>query len=151
MFRNMVACLCIALVPLSSTAFGALVEQRITPKYIAMYEERFEVKTVVRERIVEFRFTRFVHNQSIRVGEIVIRKGGRTLVACELFPSEDKTRVGYMFTVSRDYISESQFILSEHEFLVVPGHVPDRALPAPGGWVYQFHLRDFVSIADDLP
>ena len=74
-----------------------------------------------------------------RNATIDIRKDNHTLVKCQVRPWEDKTRVRYVFTVSRDVIPESEFTLSEG-----PAHKENEVPQPDGGTIYSFRLRDWV-------
>ena len=98
---------------LTSNAFGVVVLLDVSPKYVADPKNEFRVATEMQNGVVEFTITRFVGAARYCSAEIVIRKGGREVVACHLLPSRDESRVSYTFSVSPEYLSESDFLLWE--------------------------------------
>ncbi|MGO9114324.1 MAG: hypothetical protein ACLP9L_34340 [Thermoguttaceae bacterium] len=152
---RMLGILCIALAMLSSRAFGVIVEIEVNPKAVAEHKDKsLDVNTAKRPNgSVEFRITRSVPEGKYCSGEIVIRKGGHEVVRCQVEQVNDKSRVSFVFTVSPDYRSESDFIMSE-------GNCGDVTLEFPNGKTktskersderrLHLSLRDFVNYAGD--
>ena len=124
--KRMAAILGVALALLSTRAFGVSVDRgNITPEYAAKHKDEFRVETATRGGDIEFKITRFVAAGRCCSGEIVIRKASRTVVSCHVLPSEDKSRISYVFKVSADYVAESEFVLREGSWgafmLIEPG------------------------------
>jgi hypothetical protein len=143
--KRTIAIFCVSLAMLSSTTSGGMLSRTITPKSIKENKEAFKVETATHNGHVTFKFTRFVREHWYRIGEIVVRRGNQTIVECEVRPAEDKTRVQYEFTMARDAISESEFVLSEVDELKILGGKEGRTMPSGDGTTYHFHLRDYVA------
>jgi hypothetical protein len=127
-----------------------VVKQTITPEGIANTPGEFEVTaTPQEENTVEFKITRFVHESRHRIGNITIRKDGHTVVECSLqswpHPSHSKKpeSVCYLFTIAKDCISGSEFVLHESPLGELEGDKEHTPIPMPGGEIYHFRLRDF--------
>jgi hypothetical protein len=129
---------------LSSTAFGVVVELDITPQYVSKHKEEFKVETVMRGGNIEFKFTRIAKKRHYWVGRIVIRKDNKTVLKCQLRPSDEKNRVKnhvcYSFTVSKVFLTDSDFLLSEYGL----SKSDQFGIPEVGGTVYRFRLQDYV-------
>jgi hypothetical protein len=143
----------IVMTVLASYSFGEEDDVDVTDKYVAEHKDQFRVETSEREGSVKFTFTQFVHEPRYWLGNLKIRKAGRTLVDCQLLPAKDKSHVSFSFTVSQDVVSESGFVLYEAGF--ARAFLPDGKplvtqieMPQIGGGTnYHFRLRDFVSSA----
>ncbi len=86
--------------------------------------------------------------------EIVIRKGGRAVVTCHLLPSQDESRVSYTFTVSPEYLCESDFVLWEGRLGDFTEIGPDNTRvttvqPDFADVRFRFPLEDFVNSVRD--
>jgi hypothetical protein len=150
----MFATLCVALATVTSNAFGVVILRDISPKYVAEHKNEFRVATAMRNGNVEFRITRFLQEARHCNAEIVIRKGGHKVVACQLLPTKDKSRVSYVFTVSPEYVSESDFFLWEGrlgEFTVIGADNTKVTTVEPdfADVRFRFPLRDFANSVGD--
>jgi hypothetical protein len=132
---------CIALVVMSSTAIGIVRDAEITPEYIAQHKGAFKVETTMRDGNVEYKVIRFASERRYWIGKILIRKNGRTIAECELRPLEEKTGVRYEFTLSREVIPGSTFILSENGL----SRVDHLEVPEIGGTRFHFRLQDYFT------
>ena len=107
----------------------------------------------MREGSVQFKVTRFVGEGRHCSGQIVIRKGGRAVVSCYVLPSEDKSRVSYVFAVSPDYISESDFFLWEGRWgeltIVARTNTKTTTKVREVDVRFPFPLRDFAKSVGD--
>jgi hypothetical protein len=133
-----------ALLILLSSAYGVVIESEITPKFIAEHKGEFEVKTKSHGDYMEFIITRVIHEPKHLIGDIIIRKDDHSVVECTLHASKDKTSVRFIFKLSPDYVSGSEFILSENSL----GKLGNQEIPLPGGDVYRFQLHKFINNAD---
>jgi hypothetical protein len=115
--RPIVVILCIALATLSSRAFGVIIEVTLHAKDFAKENKDFRVEAAMREGSIHFKVTRFAREGRHYSGKLVIRKGGETVVSCDVQTSEDKSRVSYVFNVAPEYTSESEFVLSEDRWI----------------------------------
>ncbi len=117
---------CFAFVMLTSHAFAFIVVLDLSPEYVAMHKGELSVATDMRNGNVEFKITRSVPKDWYSDGEIVIRKGGKIAFKGTLLPTKDKSQACYAFTVSPEYLSESEFTLAE-------GKWGDIVLEGPSG------------------
>jgi hypothetical protein len=139
---------------LASCSFGEEDDVDVTNKYIAEHKDQFRVETSVCEGgIIKFTFTQFAHEPRYWLGYLKIRKAGCTLVDCQLLPAKAKLHVSFSFSVSRDVVSESEFVLYENGFGRAFGAdgkplVPQVETPQIcGGTNCHFRLKDFDSSA----
>jgi len=148
---RIVATLCVALATLSSPAFGVVILRNVSPKYD---KEQFAVTGAPHDGSIKFRVTRFAKEERPRDGKLVIRKDGRVVASCLVRPVEAKGRLTYVFTVSSDYISESDFFLSEGrwgKFTTIDpnnGKILTVETVAYNDVRFRFALRYFVNSAD---
>jgi hypothetical protein len=127
----------------SPTALAVSLKIKVTPAYVAAHPEEFQVKTDASEGAVRFTFIRFVDRRVHRIADIDVRKGGRTLVACQIRPEERADRIEYSLTVSPDLAQESVFSLRESKISTLN----DEEIPELGGTVYRFRLADYLGDA----
>lgn len=151
--RAMLLLLCVGLSAMASYSFsfGEEDDVDVTDKYVAEHKDQFRVETSVCKGSVKFTFTQFVHEPRYWLGYLKIRKAGRTLVDCQLLPAKAKSRVTFLFTVSQDVVSESEFVLYETGLaraflpdgkpLVLESEMPQIC----SGTNYHFRLKEFVS------
>ena len=144
----------VALATLTSNVFGVVVLRDVSPKYVAEHKNEFRVATAMRNGNVEFRITRFVHEARHCDAKIVIRKSGHAVVTCQLLPSKEKSRVSYVFTVSPEYLSESDFFLWEGRLGEFTEIGPDNTKvttvqPDFADVRFRFPLRDFANSVGD--
>ena len=82
----------------------------------------------------------------------MIRKDGRVGASCNVRPLEANGRISYVFTVASDFVSESDFFLSEGrwEDLTIDGgdEKKETMKVAVGDSRFRFALRDFVTSDD---
>jgi hypothetical protein len=154
MWKRVLLLLCVVLTVPASYSFGDEDEVNVTVKYVAEHKDQFRVETSVCEGGVKFTFTQFADEPRYCLGNLKIRKAGRTLVDCQLLPTKAKLHVSFSFTVSREVVSESEFVLYEDGFGRAFGPdgkplVPKVQVPqiCCGGTNYYFRLKDFVNSA----
>jgi len=112
--RQMLVIFPVALVTLTSNVFAVIITRDMTPAYVAAHKDEVSV-TVAFKGVVQFTITRFVQKDRYSDAEIVIRKGGQVVFVGNLLPvfSKDKSKATFTFTVSPDYVAESEFKMSE--------------------------------------
>jgi hypothetical protein len=156
--QQIVLPLCFTLAALSSTAYGVIVERDVSPKLMEESKEEFQVQTTTRDGNTQFTVTRFLREGRHCSGELVIRKGGPAVVVCRVQPSQEKSppknksALRYVFTVSPDYIADSDFLLWEGRYFefstIEPGNgnkVTTQELE--NDTRFRFRLRDFAKSA----
>lgn len=130
------------LVTYTASAFAAVVEQRVTQEFLKEHPKAFSVDVTKQDDgLLRFTIKRYVPKPGYYVANLVVRKGS-ALVAESHFPSfvrEDAAT--YHLTISSDYVSGSEFALSERSFV----HSKAQDVPLPGGIDYKVRLKDFVS------
>jgi hypothetical protein len=88
---------------------------------------------------------------------IVIRKGDHVVFKSSLLPvsSKDKSKATFKFTVSPDYVAESEFTLSEGalgDLTLISPNGRQESMPMQAGFVedvLRLRLGDFVKTAGD--
>ncbi len=102
----------IALAAMSSTAFGIVIDIEIHSKQGLDQSKDFQVQTATRDGSVHFKVRHSVREGRHYSGKLVIRKGDCQVASCPMLPSEDASSVLFTFSVSTDYLAESDFFLS---------------------------------------
>jgi hypothetical protein len=153
--KQIVIIVCIALTAMvTSYAFGAVILITVTPKYVAERSKEFKVETEMQKECIQFKITRFVREERHYSGELVVRKGGRDVVLCQVLPSEGKSCVTFTFLISPDYLDESDFFLSENRWIEVDFTEPGTGRKTMtkqlvGDIRFSFPLREFAKSVDN--